>query len=88
MQALVYRVTKHTIPGWIPFHEKEPRGIAYETDTHFVHVFGKDRGLWVISTGLTATQPKSGSLLDWIDRKRFDDPLKDLGLTPFGIARA
>jgi hypothetical protein len=21
-------------------------------------------------------------------RKRFDDPLKDLGLTPFGIARA
>jgi hypothetical protein len=22
------------------------------------------------------------------DRKRFDDPLKDLGLTPFGIARA
>jgi len=68
MQALVYRVTKHTIPGWIPFHEKEPRGIAYETDTHFVHVFGKDRGLWVISTGLTATQPKSGSLRDWIDR--------------------
>jgi serine/threonine protein phosphatase 1 len=23
-----------------------------------------------------------------IMRKRFDDPLKDLGLTPFGIARA
>ena len=31
-------------------------------------MFGKDRGLWVISTGLTATQPKSGSLRDWIDR--------------------
>jgi hypothetical protein len=55
MRALVYRVTKHTIPGWVPFHGKEPRGIAYETDTHFVHFFGKDRGLWVISTGLTAT---------------------------------
>lgn len=23
-----------------------------------------------------------------VDSKRFDDPLKDLGLTPFGIARA
>jgi hypothetical protein len=68
MQALVYRVTKHTIPGWIPFHEKEPRGIAYETDTHFVHVFGKDRGLWTISTGLTVTQPKSGSIRDWVGR--------------------
>jgi hypothetical protein len=39
--------------AWVPFHEKEPRGIASETDTHFVHFFGKDRGLWVISTGLT-----------------------------------
>ena len=44
MQALVYRATKHTIPGWTPLQE-EPRGIAYETETHFAHVFGKDRGL-------------------------------------------
>ena len=68
MKALNYRVTKHAIPGWIPFHEKEPRGIAYETDTHFVHIFGKDRGLWTISTGLTATQAKSGTLREWIDQ--------------------
>ena len=34
MRALAYRVTKHTIPNWIPFHLKEPRGIAYETDSH------------------------------------------------------
>ena len=25
---------------------------------------------------------------DYVIRKRFDDPLKDLGLTSFGIARA
>jgi hypothetical protein len=67
MKALVYRVTKHTIPGWIAFHEKEPRGIAYETDTHFVHMFGKNKGLWVISPRLTVTQSKSGRLRDWID---------------------
>lgn len=68
MQALVYRVTKHTIPGWVPIHEKEPRGIAYETETHFVHFFGRDKGLWQISTGLTATEAKSGNLREWIDR--------------------
>jgi len=68
MKAIVYSITKHTIPGWVPFHQKEPRGIAYETDTHFIHYFGRDRGLWVISTGLTVTQAKSGTLRDWIDR--------------------
>lgn len=68
MQPLVYRITRHTIPGWVPFHEKEPRGIAYETDSHFVHVFGKDRGLWVISTGLTVTQAKTGTLRQWVEQ--------------------
>lgn len=66
MQPLVYRNTKHTIPRWVPFHEKEQRGIAYETDTHFVHMFGKDYGLWVISSGLTVTQKKNGSLRQWV----------------------
>lgn len=65
MRSLVYRVTKHTIPRWAAFNEKEPRGIAYETDSHFVHIFGKDKGLWVISTGLTVTQAKTGNLRDW-----------------------
>lgn len=68
MRALVYRITKHTIPGWVPIHEGQPRGIAYETDTHFVHVFGKDTGLWVISPGLTATQAKTGTLPEWIQK--------------------
>ena len=66
--AIAYRVTKHTIPGWIPFHEKERRGFAYETGTHFVHIFGKDHGLWVVSPGLTVTEAKSGTLREWVDR--------------------
>lgn len=66
VKALVYRNTKHTIPRWVPLHDKEPRGLAYETDTHFVHIFGKDYGLWVISPGLTCTQQKNGSLRDWV----------------------
>lgn len=68
MQPLVYRITKHTIPGWIPIHDKHPRGTAYETDSHFVHIFGRDRGLWETSTGLTVTQAKSGSLRQWVEQ--------------------
>jgi hypothetical protein len=68
MRAIAYKVTRHTIPGWVPIHDKEPRGIAYETDTHFVHVFGSDRGLWVVSIGLTVTQSKSGTLQEWAER--------------------
>jgi len=31
MQALVYRVTKHAIPGWVPFHEKAS---GFKSDLH------------------------------------------------------
>jgi hypothetical protein len=68
MHALAYQNTLHTIPNWVPFFDKEPRGIAYETDTHFVHFFGRDSGLWVISSGLTVTEAKSGTLEDWVVR--------------------
>jgi hypothetical protein len=66
MPAFAYRNTKFTIPGWVPFTEKEPRGIAYETSTHFVHIYGKDVGLRVMSPGLTVTEAKKGLLKDWI----------------------
>jgi hypothetical protein len=67
MSALVYRNTKTTLPGWVTtLHENQPRGIAYETATHFVHFYGMDAGLWVVSPGLTAVQPKQGTLRDWI----------------------
>ena len=52
----------------MPIHTKNPRGIAYETSSHFVHMFGEDRGLWVVSIGLTATESKSGTLRDWVER--------------------
>jgi len=91
MQALAYLVTKHTIPGWVPFHEEEPRGIAYETDTHFVHIFGKNEGLWVISTGLTVTQEKSGTLREWIDKSfgadRIEEISCEVGHTVHGVWR-
>lgn len=82
MSALVYRNTKHTIPGWVPFEQKEPRGIAYENDTHFVHVFGRDHGLWTISVGLTATERKSGELRDWAERAFGATEIQETSIEP------
>lgn len=67
MSALVYRNTKTTLPRWVnTLHQDQPRGMAYETATHFVHFYGTDVGLWTISPGLTVTQQKQGTLTDWV----------------------
>lgn len=49
-------------------HESQPLGYAYETDSHFVHLYGKDYGLNTISVGLTVIEGKSGTLTDWVTR--------------------
>jgi hypothetical protein len=41
IKALVYRNTKTAITTWRDIHLNQPRGYAYETDTHFVHIYGK-----------------------------------------------
>jgi hypothetical protein len=67
MSVLVYHNTTTTLPRWIPtLHLSQPRGMAYETATHFVHFYGTDTGLWVISPGLTVTQLKQGTLANWV----------------------
>ena len=68
MDAIVYRNTKTTLPNWSPLHVEEPRGVAYETPTHFVHLHGRGSGLWILSTGLVATEKKDGELADWAVR--------------------
>lgn len=67
--GLAYKNTITTIPGWVPtIHDDHPRGYAYETDSHFVHFYGREGGQWVQSSGLTATETKSGTLDDWVDK--------------------
>lgn len=48
-----------------PIHLERARGYGYQTDTHFVHFYGRATGIWVISPGLCATQGISGTLQDW-----------------------
>lgn len=59
MNGIFYNNTITTLPGWVePLHLSQPIGYAYETATHFVHLYGKDHGLNVISVGLTVIEQK------------------------------
>lgn len=67
MQCIIYDNTKTTLPNWVNnIHIDNSKGYAYETDTHFVHIYGRKSGVWVLSTGLTVTQKKEGTLKDWV----------------------
>jgi hypothetical protein len=66
LKSLIYKNTLSKVNFSPPLHESQPRGYGYEIDTHFVHFYGTTSGLWVISSGLTITQGKSGTLGDWL----------------------
>ncbi len=66
LKPLIYKNTLSKVNFSPPLHETQPRGYAYEIDKHFVHFYGRDNGLWVISSGLTTTEGKSGTIIDWI----------------------
>ncbi|NET58207.1 MAG: hypothetical protein F6K47_19240, partial [Symploca sp. SIO2E6] len=67
MKAFTYTNTKTTLPGWVDnLHVAQPQGYGYEHGNFFIHIYGQENGLWVQSSGLTASQQKSGSLDNWI----------------------
>jgi hypothetical protein len=91
VKALVYRNTKSTIPGWGSVHQKQARGVAYETDQHFVHIYGAADQLWTISNGLTVTDKKGGVLADWVKQSFGAEDIEqsdlDVGATIEGVWR-
>ena len=91
MKAFVYRNTKSDIPGWASVHEKQPRGMAYETDRLFVHIYGAAEGLWTISNGLTVTKQKDGELSEWVTQvfgaENIEQSEHDVGITVEGVWR-
>lgn len=69
MKGIYYNNSITTLPNWVEsLHESQSLGYAYETETHFVHLFGKNYGLNVISVGLTVIEQKKGTLIDWVTR--------------------
>jgi hypothetical protein len=69
MKALAYKTNRSAVRGWEQLHKQQPLGYAYETETQFVHVYGINSGLWVISPGLTVSVKKHDTLLDWVTRE-------------------
>jgi len=61
-----------------PLHLEQPRGYAYETDTHFVHIYGIDSGLYTISPGLTVIEGKAGTLEAWVKNRFGAEQIEDM----------
>jgi len=81
MTGITYKNTKTTLPNWVnTIHIEHPKGYAYETDTHFVHMYGRDRGFYVISIGLTAIEKKSGTLIEWVTTTYGAEDIQNLDL--------
>lgn len=81
MVGITYRNTITTLPNWVKtLHIEHPRGYAYETETHFVHFYGRDKGFYIISIGLTVIEKKEGTLIDWVTRVFGAEEIENLEL--------
>lgn len=68
-RAITYEVTNPNLPGWLPgAFASQKRGLAYEVDGFFVHVYGQAEGLWTVSPGLTASEAAADDLESWVTR--------------------
>lgn len=69
MNGIWYENTHTSIPNFdTSVHLKQKFGYAYETESHFVHLYGRDTGFQVISVGLTVIEHKNGNLNEWAQR--------------------
>lgn len=63
MRAICYNNTKTTIPNWVnTLHLSQQLGYAYELDDYFVHFYGRNKGLYIVSPGLTAIERKKENI--------------------------
>ncbi len=78
MNGICYNNTKTTLPNWVEdLHVSQPYGYAYETNTHFVHIYGK-KELFIISVGLTVTEKKNETLINWVEKTFGAENIKSL----------
>src|SRR4051812_22111101 len=66
MRGITYKNTKSSVPGYANFHIDYPCGYAYETNIHFVHIYGTSDALSAINLAFTVIQKKSGDLNNWV----------------------
>lgn len=69
MKAICYKNTKTTIPNFEEdTHIKQTCGYAYESNEHYIHIYGRDSGIYTISPGLTVCEKKNGTLEEWVKK--------------------
>jgi len=70
MKAYTYQNTKTNIPYFKETtHVSQKFDYGYETDTHFVHFYGKE-SFYIISVGLTVIEAKTPTTyLDWVEER-------------------
>ena len=67
--AICYKNTFTNIPNFEgDTHLTQQNGYAYETNAHFIHIYGYGNGLHTISPGLTVCEGKNGTLENWVKR--------------------
>jgi len=69
-----------------------PRGMAFETATHFIHFYGSDSDIWTIPMGaITVSEQKQGTLEDWVIKtfgaQHMEQSIVDIGHTVAGVWR-
>lgn len=80
MNAIVYKNTKS--PSFLveDFHLSEARGLAYEQDGYFIHIYGKDNIWWDICPGMMVIQGVDGTLDDWVQNTFGAENIETLNL--------
>lgn len=91
MKAYTYENTLTNIPNWeSTTHLSQQYGYGYETDTHFVHFYGK-KEFYIISVGLTVLESKNGTYNDWLGKRfgavNIKEMILEVGNTIEGIWR-
>jgi len=66
MVGITYTNTQTNIPGVTnDLHVRHPLGYAYETSSHFVHLYGVDRVFYTVSVGMTVIEKRHRDLTEW-----------------------
>mgnify|MGYP006873465480 CR=1 FL=1 len=64
-------------------HLTLPSGYAYETATHFVHFYGLNHGLHIISTNMTSTELKNDLTLEqWVEKHFGAKEIESMNIKP------
>lgn len=79
MSVITFLNKKTQIPNWVDtLHESQPRSYAYKKDGFCISIYGKNNGLYNISTGLAASQHSASNIEDWVTINNGAESIEEL----------